>query len=199
MIILGINETSHDASVSLIKDGEILFSGHAERYSKQKNDWYNNKDIYLDLLNYGTPTHIAYYEHPQLKRSRIFLKGGAADWKPNIPMDLPIKYFNHHYSHACAGYYTSKFNDAVIVVLDAIGEYNTSSIWVGQGSDIKSVYKKNYPFSFGLFYSAFTQLVGLKPNEEEYIFMGMAAYGDWSKYFLKVNEYFPDLQKQKYY
>lgn len=198
MIILGINETSHDASVSLIKDGEILFSGHAERYSKQKNDWYNNKDIYLDLLNYGTPTHIAYYEHPQLKRSRIFLKGGAADWKPNIPMDLPIKYFNHHYSHACAGYYTSKFNDAVIVVLDAIGEYNTSSIWVGQGSDIKSVYKKNYPFSFGLFYSAFTQLVGLKPNEEEYIFMGMAAYGDWSKYFLKVNEYFPDLQKQKY-
>ena len=198
MIILGINETSHDASVSLIKDGEILFAGHAERYSKQKNDWYNNKDIYKDMLNYGTPTHIAYYEHPQLKRSRIFLRGGAADWKPNIPMSLPVKYFNHHYSHACAGYYTSKFDDAVIVVLDAIGEYNTSSIWIGEGSNIKSVHKKNYPFSFGLFYSAFTQLVGLKPNEEEYIFMGMAAYGDWVKYFSKVNEYFPDLQKQKY-
>lgn len=198
MIILGINETSHDASISLIKDGDILFAGHAERYSKQKNDWYNNKDIYQDMLNYGTPTHIAYYEHPQLKRSRIFLKGGAADWKPKIPMNLPVKYFNHHYSHACAGYYTSKFDDAVIVVLDAIGEYNTSSIWVGEGSKIKSVHKKNYPFSFGLFYSAFTQLVGLKPNEEEYIFMGMAAYGDWAKYFLKVNEYFPDLNKQKY-
>lgn len=198
MIILGINETSHDASISLIKDDEILFSGHAERYSKQKNDWYNNNEIYQDMFNYGTPTHIAYYEHPQLKRSRIFLRGGASNWKPNIKMDLPIKYFNHHYSHACAGYYTSKFNDAVIVVLDSIGEYNTSSIWVGEGSKIKSVQKKNYPFSFGLFYSAFTQLVGLKPNEEEYIFMGMAAYGDWAKYFLKVNEYFPDLQKQKY-
>jgi len=198
MIILGINETSHDASISLIKDGDILFAAHAERYSKKKNDWYNNKDIYKDMLNYGTPTHIAYYEHPQLKRSRIFLRGGAADWKPNIPISLPVKYFNHHYSHACAGYYTSKFDDAVIVVLDAIGEYNTSSIWVGEGSNIKSVYKKNYPFSFGLFYSAFTQLVGLKPNEEEYIFMGMAAFGDWVKYFSKVNEYFPDLQKQKY-
>jgi len=197
-IILGINETSHDASISLIKDGEILFAGHAERYSKQKNDWYNNEDIYKDMLNYGTPTHIAYYEHPQLKRSRIFLKGGAADWKPNIPMDLPVKYFNHHYSHACAGYYTSKFNDAVIVVLDAIGEYNTSTIWVGEGSKIKQVYKKNYPFSFGLFYSAFTQLVGLKPNEEEYIFMGMAAYGDWTKYYIKVKEYFPDINTQKY-
>ena len=198
MIILGINETSHDASVSLVEDGEILFAGHSERYSNIKNDWYNNKEIYEDVLNYGTPTHIAYYEHPQLKRSRIFLRGGASDWKPNIPMNLPVKYFSHHYSHACAGYYTSKFDDAVIVVLDAIGEYNTSSIWIGEGSKITSVHKKNYPFSFGLFYSAFTQLVGLKPNEEEYIFMGMAAYGDWAKYFLKVNEYFPDLKKQKY-
>lgn len=198
MIILGINETSHDASVSLIKDGEVLFAGHAERYSKKKNDWYNNDGIYKDMLNYGTPSHIAYYEHPQLKRSRIFLKGGAADWKPDIPMDLPVKYFNHHYSHACAGYYTSKFNDAVIVVLDAIGEYNTSTIWVGEGSKIKQVYKKNYPFSFGLFYSAFTRLVGLKPNEEEYIFMGMAAYGDWTRYYLKVKEYFPNINTQKY-
>jgi carbamoyltransferase len=198
MIILGINETSHDASVSLIKDGEILFAGHAERYSKTKNDWYNNNDIYSDMLNYGTPTHIAYYEHPQLKRSRILLRGGAADWKPNIPMDLPVKYFSHHYSHACAGYYTSKFNDAVIVVLDAIGEYNTSTIWVGEGSKIKSIKKFNYPFSFGLFYSAFTQLVGLKPNEEEYILMGMAGYGDPERYLHKVKEYFPSMSQQKY-
>jgi carbamoyltransferase len=198
MIILGINETSHDASISLIKDGEILFAGHSERYSKQKNDCYNNKDIYLDMLNYGTPTHIAYYEKPQLKRSRIFLRGGSADWKPNIPMDLPVKYFSHHHSHAAAGYYTSKFNDAVIVVLDAIGEYNTSTIWVGEGSKIKLKYKQNYPVSFGLFYSAFTQLIGLMPNQEEYIMMGMAAYGDWTKYYRKVDEYFPSYTKQKY-
>lgn len=198
MIILGINETSHDASLSLIKDGDILFSAHSERYSKKKNDWYNNKDIYEDMLNYGTPTHIAYYEHPQLKRSRIFLKGGASDWKPNIPFDLPTKYFSHHYSHAAAGYYTSNFNDAVIVVLDAIGEYNTSTIWTGEGNKIKQVYKRNYPYSFGLFYSAFTQLVGLKPNEEEYIFMGMAAYGDWTRYYRKVKEYFPHIDIQKY-
>lgn len=198
MIILGINETSHDASISLIKDGEILFAGHAERYSKQKNDWYNNKDIYLDMLNYGNPTHIAYYEHPNLKRSRILLKGGRSDWKPRIPFNLPVKYFNHHYSHACAGYYTSKFNDAVIVVLDAIGEYNTSTIWVGEGSNIKLKYKQNYPISFGLFYSAFTKLLGLMPNQEEYIMMGMAAYGDWKKYYKKVNEYFPYYSKQKY-
>ena len=198
MIIMGINETSHDASVSLIEDGKILFAGHAERYSKKKNDWYINDEILWDALDYGTPNLIAYYEKPQLKRSRLFLKGGASDWKPNIPLNVPIKYFKHHYSHAAAGYYTSKFDDAVIVVLDSIGEYNTSTVWVGEGSKIKQVYKKNYPFSFGLFYSAFTQLVGLKPNEEEYIFMGMAAYGDWTRYYVKVKEYFSDINTQKY-
>lgn len=198
MFILGVNETSHDASISLIKDGNILFASHAERYSKIKNDWYNNEDIYKDMLNYGTPNLIAYYEHPQLKRSRILLRGGVSHWRPEIPMDLPVKYFSHHYSHACAGYYTSKFDNAVIVVLDAIGEWNTATIWVGEKEKIKPIKKINYPFSFGLFYSAFTQLVGLKPNEEEYIMMGMAAYGDFIRYFKKVNEYFPNIKKQKY-
>ena len=198
MIILGINETSHDASVSLIKDGEILFAGHAERYSKKKNDWYNNSDIILDALNYGTPDAIAYYEKPRLKQSRILIHGGAGDWKPNFPLKVPVHYFKHHYSHACAGYYTSPFTDAAIVVLDAIGEYNTSTIWVGEGEKIKLKYKQNYPVSFGLFYSAFTQLIGLMPNQEEYIMMGMAAYGDWTKYYKKVNEYFPSYSNQKY-
>ena len=198
MIILGINETSHDASVSMIKDGEILFAAHSERYSKQKNDWYNNKEIILDALNYGTPTHIAYYEKPYLKKSRLMLKGGASDWKPNLPMDLPVKYFNHHYSHACAGYYTSRFTDAAIVVLDAIGEWNTSTIWVGEGEKIKLKYKQNYPVSFGLFYSAFTKLIGLTPNQEEYIMMGMAAYGDWKRYYREIDEYFPSYSRQAY-
>jgi len=198
MIILGINETSHDASVSLLKDGEILFAGHAERYSKKKNDWYNNKEIILDALNYGTPDAIAYYEKPWLKKSRIMLKGGAADWKPNFPIDVPVHYFKHHHSHAAAGYYTSTFNDACIVVLDAIGEYNTSTIWIGEGDKIRLKYKQNYPVSFGLFYSAFTQLVGLMPNQEEYIMMGMAAYGDWKRYYKEVDEYFPKHDQQKY-
>jgi carbamoyltransferase len=197
-IILGINETSHDASVSLIKDGKILFASHAERYSKQKNDWYNNKEIILDALNYGTPDAIAYYEKPLLKKSRMIIHGGASDWKPKFPIDLPVHYFKHHYSHAAAGYYTSSFNSAAIVVLDAIGEYNTSTIWIGEGEKIKLKYKQNYPVSFGLFYSAFTKLIGLLPNQEEYIMMGMAAYGDWTRYYKEVDEYFPQYDEQKY-
>jgi carbamoyltransferase len=199
MKILGINETSHDASVSLIEDGKILFAGHAERYSKQKNDWYVNDSLIKDALQYGTPDHIAYYEKPLLKASRLALRGGSGEWKPRFNIEgIPRKSFSHHYSHAAAGYYTSSFNDAVIVVLDAIGEYNTSTIWVGEGDKIKLKYKQNYPVSFGLFYSSFTQLIGLMPNQEEYIMMGMAAYGDWTKYYKKVNDYFPSYENQKY-
>ncbi len=199
MIILGINETSHDASVSLIKDGEILFAGHAERYSKQKNDWYVNDNLVNDALQYGTPNAIAYYEKPLLKASRLALRGGSGEWKPRFELPgIPRRSFTHHYSHAAAGYYTSAFNDSVIVVLDAIGEYNTSTVWVGEGDKIKLKYKQNYPVSFGLFYSAFTKLIGLMPNQEEYIMMGMAAYGDWQKYYKKVDDYFPRYDQQKY-
>jgi len=204
MIILGINETSHDASVSLIKDGDILFAGHAERYSKQKNDWYVNDDLIHNAISHGFPDKVAYYEKPFLKASRLLLKGGQGDWLPKYKIKnmfgkhVPVTYFKHHYSHACAGYYTSKFTDAVIVVLDSIGEYNTGTIWVGEGSKIKLKYKQNYPISFGLFYSAFTQLIGLMPNQEEYIMMGMAAYGNPEKYLKKVNDYFPSITKQKY-
>lgn len=199
MIILGINETSHDASATLIDNNKILFAGHAERYSKEKNDWYINSDLINDALSYGKPDSIAYYEKPLLKKTRLILNGGLGNWKPKFNIDgIPRVSFKHHYSHAAAGYYTSKFNNAAIVVLDSIGEFNTSTIWVGEESKITLKEKINYPFSFGLFYSAFTQLIGLMPNQEEYIMMGMAAYGDSEKYFKKVNEYFPNIKKQKY-
>lgn len=199
IIILGVNETSHDASVSLIKDGEVLFAGHAERYSKKKNDWYVNDGLVADALQYGVPDYIAYYEKPMLKASRLMLKGGAGDWKPRFNLEgVPRKNFGHHYSHASAGYYTSPFKDAVVVVLDAIGEYNTSTVWTGENNKLKLKFKQNYPVSFGLFYSAFTKLIGLMPNQEEYIMMGMAGYGDWKKYYKEVNEYFPSYHKQSY-
>ena len=141
MIILGVNETSHDASLSLIKDGEILFAGHAERYSKKKNDWFTNNELISNALEYGIPDQIAYYEKPLLKKLRIKTKGGfggdAPYYKSSALRNIPSKNFGHHYSHAAAGYYTSQFTDAVIVVLDAIGEYNTSTIWVGKENNIK--------------------------------------------------------------
>lgn len=202
MKIIGINETTHDAAMAVIEDGKILFAGHAERYSKEKNDWFNNDQIMMDALKQGSPDAVAYYEKRWLKKLRILVHGGFGGGKPyykgSLLNNLPSKSFKHHYSHACAGYYTSNMTDAVIVVLDAIGEFETSTIWTGEGEKIKQVYSQKYPVSFGLFYSAFTKLVGLKPNEEEYIMMGMAAYGNPSKYFELVNSYFPKMDEQKY-
>ena len=203
MKIVGVNETTHDAAIAVIEDGEILFAGHAERYSKEKNDWFLNKDVIADaLINGGAPDKLAYYENTRLKKRRIREHGGFGGGKPfyksTVLKKLPSKSFMHHESHAAAGYYTSNFVDAAIVVLDAIGEYETSSIWVGEGEKIRKIWKRDYPTSFGLFYSAFTQLVGLKPNEEEYIMMGMAAYGDANRYYEKVRQYFPVFTHQKY-
>jgi len=199
MIILGINACSHDASISVIENGEILFASHSERYSKIKNDWFLNQKIVDAALAYGSPDAIGYYEKPFLKKARVKVFGGN-----NSPYSAVKKYFpeskivnfKHHYSHACAGYYTSNFDDAVIVVLDAIGEFETTSIWVGDGENINQIYSRRYPFSFGLFYSAFTEYIGLKPNEEEYIMMGMAAYGDPYMYWDEVEKLFPAMNKQ---
>ena len=194
--ILGFNETSHDAALAVIKNNSILFAGHAERYSKIKNDWYTNDELWKDAELYGgTPDEIAYYEKPGLKKLRLMLRGGAADWKPRHKFDISFK---HHYTHACAGYYTSTFDKAAIVVLDAIGEFSTSTVWTGDGEDIKLVKEIKYPLSFGLFYSAFTQLIGLMPNQEEYILMGMAGYGNPDIYYKDVLEYFPHISKQLY-
>lgn len=202
MKILGISEGFHDASVTLISDGEILFAAHSERYSKLKNDPSLNDAIINEAIQYGFPDQIAFYESPYLKKLRLLTKGGIKDkslyYRKSILKDVPVETVKHHESHAAAGYYTSPFNDAVVVVLDAIGEFDTSTIWVGEGNKLTEVFSKTYPFSFGLFYSAFTQLIGLKPNQEEYIMMGMAAYGDPKKYLNKVYEYFPSIENQKY-
>ena len=200
MIILGINACSHDASISVIKNGEILFAAHSERYSKIKNDWFLNQEIVDAALSYGRPDAIGYYEKPFLKKIRVGIFGGNSSPYSKVKEYFPkskIINFKHHYSHACAGYYTSNFDDAVIVVLDAIGEFETTSIWAGNGHDINQIYSRGYPFSFGLFYSAFTEYIGLKPNEEEYIMMGMAAYGDPNIYFDDVEKLFPSMNKQE--
>jgi carbamoyltransferase len=203
MRILGINETTHDAAVAVVEDGKILFAAHAERYSKKKNDWYTNSAILDEALSYGKPDKIAYYEDRWLKKWRILTRGGFGGGRPfykDFPelKGVPVYSAFHHHSHAAAGYYTAPFDDAVVVVLDAIGEFTTSSIWVGEGDQLKQVKRWKYPFSFGLFYSAFTDLIGLKPNEEEYIMMGMAAYGNWTKYYYKVLNYFPSFSYQTY-
>lgn len=189
MKVLGISALSHDASVAVIDDQEILFAAHSERYSRVKNDPYLNQEILNEALSYGTPDIIAYYEKPYLKKLRQLYAGQYKEvfQTKNLfsnyisHFDLPvkkIKYIDHHYSHAAGGYFTSPFDEACIVCIDAIGEFKTLSIWEAYGDKLKLITSRNYPNSLGLFYSAMTQAVGLKPQEDEYILMGMAGLGE---------------------
>jgi carbamoyltransferase len=195
MNILGISAGFHDAGISFIRDDKILFAAHSERYSKVKHDSELNTKILSDCISqYGMPDEIAYYERPWLKKTRQLYAGQYHEVFHGFDLrtelrnkamwadlhSLPIKNHGHHKSHAAAGFQTSPYDDATVVVIDAIGEWDTISIWdaryVNGQAKYKKLWSKKYPHSIGLFYSAMTKRAGLKPLDEEYILMGMAAY-----------------------
>ena len=186
MIIWGISALFHDAGVSVIKDDQIVFGAHAERYSGVKHDDKLNQGILDEAMSYGNPDHVVWYENPWKKRLRQIVSTEVlyGKWYPNPKKYLqewgiscPITCTDHHYSHACAGAYTSKFAEATVIVIDAIGEFTTCSVWKYQNNLLEKCYTTRYPTSMGLLYSAFTERCGLKPMDEEYITMGMAAWG----------------------
>jgi len=182
MIIWGISAGTHDASLTVVEGEDILFASHSERYSRIKNDAHLDENLISDALKYGEPEKVYWYENPLLKAGRKLYAGQNEIWLnpksylKKYGINTKVKWNLHHESHAAAGYYTSKFDNAAILVIDAIGEFDTTSIWLGQNR-IQKLYSRKYPSSLGLFYSAITDRVGLKPNEDEYILMGMAAYG----------------------
>jgi carbamoyltransferase len=141
-----------------------------------------------EALSHGEPDVISYFERPWLKKTRQLYAGqyGEVFQKENTPKEYlkrwignkKIQYVQHHESHASAGYYTSPFDEACIVVIDAIGEWETITIWYGNDDKLEKRWSQKYPKSLGLFYSAMTQRLDLKPQEDEYILMGMDAWGN---------------------
>ena len=83
----------------------------------------------------------------------------------------------HHLSHAASAYYPSPFNEAVILTLDGVGEWATTSVCIGRQNEIKIIKELHFPNSLGLLYSAFTYFCGFKVNSGEYKLMGLAPYG----------------------
>ena len=84
----------------------------------------------------------------------------------------------HHLSHASAAFYPSPFEEAVILCMDGVGEWATTSAWVGKGAKIKPLWEISFPHSLGLLYSSFTYYCGFKVNSGEYKLMGLAPYGN---------------------
>ena len=92
-----------------------------------------------------------------------------------------IYFSEHHYSHAASAFYPSPFKDAVILTLDGVGEWATTTVAIGNNNNIEMLKEIHFPHSIGLLYSAFTYYIGFKVNSGEYKVMGLAPYGE-SKY-----------------
>ncbi len=97
---------------------------------------------------------------------------GATDWQSKL------LFAEHHQSHAASAFFPSPFEDAIVLTMDGVGEWATTSVGYGHGNKLEIEKEIHFPHSLGLLYSAFTYYTGFKVNSGEYKVMGLAPYGD---------------------
>lgn len=206
MITWGINALNHDASIAVVDSGSLKFWKRSSEYSGIKSDHYLDQRLLDDCLSEGYPDNIVWYERPWVKKSRQLRAGQwstAFDlaevprWylsKISAPC-VPVYYLPHHLSHAAAGYLTSPYDSATVVVLDALGEWESASIWRAEGTSLTKLWSRSYPSSLGLFYSAFTKLIGYTPIGQEHLLQKLSEQGDPDRYYSRVNSYFSGIGK----
>jgi len=115
-------------------------------------------------------------------KQKLFLKNiifnSLKEIDPEFKDPNKIFFSEHHLSHAASSFYPSPFDEAVVLCLDAVGEWNTTSVFYGKNNSLKKIKEINFPDSIGLLYSAFTYFLGFKVNSGEYKLMGLAPYGE---------------------
>src|SRR6267142_2377861 len=205
--ILGLSAFYHDSAACILRDGEIVAAVQEERFTRRKHDHrfphesiafcLKEADITLDELDY-----LAFYDKPLVKFERLletylayapmgfasFLKGMPGWLKEKLNLQGFIRkelgykgkilFGDHHESHAASAFYPSPFNEAAILTLDGVGEWDTASYGFGRGADLEILQQMKFPHSLGLLYSAFTAFTGFKVNSGEYKVMGLAPYGE---------------------
>ena len=221
MIKLGISAFYHDSAAAITVNGKVVAAVEEERFTGIKHDnGFPYKSINFCITEAGVDiksiNEVHWYENPVKKDDRVktifnkrpvktfFLRQRyKKDKKNNSPQNLlnsigyngKIIYHDHHYSHAAFSYYTSPFKDAAILTVDGVGEWETVTISYGKGNNIKKLYSDNFPHSLGMLYSTITSFLGFKPNEGEYKVMGLAPYGNVSKYYDKLNLLFDNTKE----
>ena len=114
----------------------------------------------------------------KLFQKSLIVKNLNTLFDQNIDWRGKLLFSEHHLSHAASAFYPSPFETAVILTLDGVGEWTTSSLALGKGNHIKVIKEIHFPHSLGLLYSAFTYYLGFKVNSGEYKIMGLAPYGE---------------------
>jgi len=107
------------------------------------------------------------------------LKKELGDLAGIAQKEMPrILFTEHHQSHAASAYYPSPFETAAVLCMDGVGEWATTSVWLGEGNRLTPQWELRFPHSLGMLYSAFTYYTGFKVNSGEYKIMGLAPYGE---------------------
>ncbi len=215
--ILGLSCYYHDSAACLVKDGEVIFAAHEERYTRKKHDEAFPENAIRQALDFAGITvddlsAVGFYEKPLLKffdrilmtafkvwpRGFFTYQRAMQEWMmkklwipQNIQSELkykgPILFTTHHESHAASAFYPSGLEDSAIVTVDGVGEWSTATIGHGKGTEMKMLKEIQFPHSLGLLYSAITYYIGFKVNSAEYKVMGLAPYGE-PKYMKEMRE-----------
>jgi len=221
MTILGISAFYHDSAVAIIKDGNILYAAQEERFTRKKHDQRFPKEALRNAYEFTglTPKDIDYvvfYEKPFLKFDRLlstyvhFAPRGLRSFLSAMPVWFKEKLFikqiiadqtlsekilfvKHHESHAASAFYPSPFEEAAIITIDGVGEWDTLTIGKGKGNRIDINKAIQFPHSLGLLYSAFTYFNGFRVNSGEYKLMGLAPYGE-PKYVKLIYDHLIDVK-----
>lgn len=217
MNILGISCFYHDAAAAIIRDGQLVAAAQEERFTRLKHDAeFPVRAINYCLrqagISVGELDYVGFYDKPFIKFERLlytylatfpkslpsFLKAMPVWlkdklWIPQLirnelDYDGPILFSEHHQSHAASAFLVSPFQEAAILTIDGVGEWETTTYGVGEGTTIRLLKRIHFPHSLGLLYSAFTYYLGFKVNSAEYKVMGLAPYGEPVYYDVIMNE-----------
>lgn len=212
MNVLGISYGYHDSSIAFVKDGSLLYSAAEERFSKQKHDasfpkYALEKCFDICKIHPKKINKVVFHEDSHRKFVRVLTSSLAgfpqsrkefvASLKAQLGKKLwvfneissrikispkKIAYLDHHYSHSAQAFMTSSFEEAAILIVDAVGDWNSTSTYLGEWKNEKPNLKKicdiNFPNSLGLVYSAITAYLGFSPNNDECSTMALAAFGE---------------------
>lgn len=179
-----------EAKIDLRELDQIVF------YDKPLVKFERLLETYLAYAPQGFRSFLA--AMPIWLKEKLYLKtmlkrdlAAIANCKTN---KLPSLLFTeHHQSHAASAFFPSPFQKAAVLCLDGVGEWATTSVWLGDGNELTPQWEIDFPHSLGLLYSAFTYYTGFKVNSGEYKLMGLAPYGE-PKYVDKILNYLIDLK-----
>ena len=204
--VLGVSAFYHDSAAALVRDGEIVAAAQEERFSRKKHDPrlprhainYCLEEAFIEVDELDA---VVFYDNPLLSFDRVLQSllstapRSEEQWLHAAPSvlgvklfaaqqlrralgrDVPVLFTRHHLAHAASAFYPSPFRRAAILTIDGVGEWATTSLCLGEDTEIRPLAEIHYPHSLGLLYSAFTYFTGFKVNSGEYKLMGLAPYG----------------------